>query len=397
MIDEGSSHCRAPRRPRIGDHEECAQARARRETFAAPLRDAGADHDSDLLALLELLDPENYRADQLESFKERTAKRVELGRAFLALRSATVPALVKLHAGKLAALLPNDARVKELVGELSKAGTDAKAIQHELHLHISETYRIHRRMLRTRRRWLAGAQNGSRATCRRALKLSSTKNRTRNSGTALEDWRAEASERIEAGSKLREVAAAEYVRLAESIAANPEKLSTIVAEVIKSTKATPDGEKLLKKLIDDKLAWQIAEARLDLIAESLRRRAAKRRAKQQVCRLLPDRAPLRGPRQTSAHALLEHGRKSCQHIKRAGAGRRFVLRLRWRSARSGARYRATGEEGFNLQFAKAVFFHDLPWSPMRLEQRLGRLDRIDRIGAIPCVVFTSGEATRRAR
>jgi ATP-dependent helicase HepA len=52
---------------------------------------------------------------------------------------------------------------------------------------------------------------------------------------------------------------------------------------------------------------------------------------------------------------------------------------------------ATGEEGFNLQFARAVFFHDLPWSPMRLEQRLGRLDRIDRVGAIPCVVFTSGE------
>ena len=31
-------------------------------------------------------------------------------------------------------------------------------LQRELHLHISETYRVHRRMLRTRRRWLADAQ-----------------------------------------------------------------------------------------------------------------------------------------------------------------------------------------------------------------------------------------------
>jgi ATP-dependent helicase HepA len=54
-------------------------------------------HDADLLALLELLDPENYAVDTLAAFKERTAKRVELGRAFLALRSATVPALVKSH------------------------------------------------------------------------------------------------------------------------------------------------------------------------------------------------------------------------------------------------------------------------------------------------------------
>ena len=114
-------------------------------------------HDDDLLALLELLDPENYSVTKLAEFKERTKRRVELGRAFLALRSATVPALVKLHAGKLASLLPNDPTVKEFVAALAKPGADAKAIQHELHLHISETYRIHRRMLRTRRRWLAGA------------------------------------------------------------------------------------------------------------------------------------------------------------------------------------------------------------------------------------------------
>jgi SNF2 family DNA or RNA helicase len=35
-----------------------------------------------------------------------------------------------------------------------------------------------------------------------------------------------------------------------------------------------------------------------------------------------------------------------------------------------------GSEGRNLQFAHAVCNFDLPWSPMRIEQRIGRLSRI---------------------
>ena len=35
-----------------------------------------------------------------------------------------------------------------------------------------------------------------------------------------------------------------------------------------------------------------------------------------------------------------------------------------------------GGEGINLQFAHVVVNWDLPWSPSRLEQRIGRVDRI---------------------
>jgi ATP-dependent helicase HepA len=348
-------------------------------------------HDADLLALLELLDPENYAVDTLTAFKERTAKRVELGRAFLALRSATVPALVKLHAGKLAALLPNDTRVKELVADLGKADADAKAIQHELHLHISETYRIHRRMLRTRRRWLAGAQKRFVRDVHENLEVELDEEPHAVFWDALEDWREAASDRIAPDDKLRAVAAAEYVRLAENIAADPEKLSEQVKEVAKNTKATPAEEKLLAKLSDDRAAWKMAEARLDLLAESLRRRAAKDGAHGKyvvfcpTARLCADLAKRLHPLFSSTGVKVASTSNASEQIGDlfsdfAGDPHARVLITD-----------ATGEEGFNLQFARAVFFHDLPWSPMRLEQRLGRLDRIDRTGAIPCVVFTSGE------
>ncbi len=35
-----------------------------------------------------------------------------------------------------------------------------------------------------------------------------------------------------------------------------------------------------------------------------------------------------------------------------------------------------GAEGIDLQFARILFNYDLPWNPMRVEQRIGRIDRI---------------------
>ncbi len=46
-----------------------------------------------------------------------------------------------------------------------------------------------------------------------------------------------------------------------------------------------------------------------------------------------------------------------------------------------------GGEGLNLQFAHVVINYDIPWNPMRLEQRIGRVDRIGQPKVVRAINF----------
>ena len=46
-----------------------------------------------------------------------------------------------------------------------------------------------------------------------------------------------------------------------------------------------------------------------------------------------------------------------------------------------------GGEGLNLQFAHVLINYDLPWNPMRLEQRIGRVDRIGQPKTVRAINF----------
>ena len=57
-----------------------------------------------------------------------------------------------------------------------------------------------------------------------------------------------------------------------------------------------------------------------------------------------------------------------------------------------------GGEGLNLQFCHVVINYDIPWNPMRLEQRIGRVDRIGQSHAVRAVNFVfEGSVEHRVR
>ena len=118
---------------------------------ATPVR----SNEALFLRLLHLLDPLTYRLDQLDAFRRRVDHREQIANAVALLAEGTPPFLMAEAVEEAPGLFADDAELDGLLRALSSAiaadEEEAQRCARRVRSYVSETYRIHRRLIRTRR------------------------------------------------------------------------------------------------------------------------------------------------------------------------------------------------------------------------------------------------------
>ena len=150
-------------------------------------------NEKTLLALLHLLDPISYKLEDEEGFKQKLERRQEFGRLLLTIKPDQNPVFLKLSLGQLRGLIPEDEFAASLITRIEQSldnqdrGSISSGVT-ELHKHISDTYRLHQRLIRTRRRDLSSQEALSRVGASPSL-AEDEDERSTLMMDALERWR----------------------------------------------------------------------------------------------------------------------------------------------------------------------------------------------------------------
>lgn len=339
------------------------------------------------LALLHLLDPAGYRLDDVRGFEQRLDIRQQLGRTMLLLSSDTSAFVAKRAAAAVRDTIPGDNIACEFSDQLltaARSGSSASiaGARAELKEYLSDAYRINRRLLRTRRRDIQGL--GLLARNSEVTIEITDQDDLAQLADAIEDWRYSATSRT--GPEDRVQIADRYTRLAHafgtSVTSLREEGERQRREIDSKHGATfPEDVELLERirsLATDDINARCADYAAAVIRYALngieRRgiKAAKLVAfssSTSFARLVTDCLP---KHIGYGAAFLVDSSTTRETIAQ-------VLHAFHTLARPGVLIcDRAGEEGLNLQFVDALLHLDLPYEFMRVEQRIGRLDRIGR-------------------
>lgn len=369
------------------------------------------------LAMLHLLDPAMYSLDDLPAFQERVRQRQRVAEALSALQPDEPNYFMKPAVEDIAGLAPQDVRLVELAGRLlarledDPAEDDPERLQLIAHLrsHISETWRLHRRILRTRRtkdsQVLLPGRTGAVATnwtCSDLVKLEE----------ALNEWRFAAAQAVADGAS-----AESWQRLArvftEAAVCDPSVIGILsVGRIGKSSRPQEaaafsrlalfpneaqclqtvplfDGEReLLQRLAHIAEAVDVTKYMEEL-----------RSAIDPYMQLHPDQAVsviVFANYPATADDLFEMLKKrfdSSRVFRHSSTSNRWTQALGGKASQILVCDRRA-EEGLNLQSRRSVIVHaDLPLSANRIEQRMGRADRIGAGQGIRSIVMVAQQST----
>lgn len=355
------------------------------------------------LGLLHLLDPALYRWEDLDAFDLRASKRKDLANAVFNL-SAAYEQELPYAIDDIAQVLPEDqhfrdlaARVLELLdddGDLidEKQRRELTSRVAGLRGHISETYRLHRRLIQHRRHEVTRDDEDS-----GHLPFAVTGRR-----------RAEVVEVDSAGERCVSEALGDWQRFVQRILVDTDNEQRAAAYgyvlSVLLSRADATGQDLI-----DTLTWRLrgdetaaARAGLTKVERSMLRSAPVLAEEHQALMALTEVSSADelvvlanlAASITSAYtrSVIFCGAGSlagqlaerlaqlsplpvARHTADVDSDKRHTAVVTWKASGGVLVADQSAEEGLNLQGADAVLHCRLPWSPNHLEQRLGRIDR----------------------
>ena len=332
------------------------------------------------LDLLNLLDPENYPRDDVESFVDRVRIRDQVALIHEALTDDLDRFDVSLYADQLAQTFPHDDALQSRAKHAVRCSDDERpAAVRRLRHHLSRTYRLHHRLLRTRRSRRIGAHFDVRGRwCAESFVVEVADETDRLRRNLADAFRMHLAEQLETGVLDEAQAAAAFARMAAMCGSHP----TALLSLIESTwTGTGDPSDLLVAAWLSSRAdhWRrelraYASSVTDRLVMALDHMAiTKDRGKVVVISAFSAVA------EAVADALVrrrgEH--RVATHLDHHSRSEQFDAVERWKSQPE-CRVLvcdASAEEGINLQTASVIVHLDLPWEAFRVEQRIGRADR----------------------
>jgi len=374
-----------------------AQASALLLLSATPVR----SNEEPFLRLLHLLDPFNYRLEDVESFRRRIENRDGIGNAISLLREDSPGFLIPEAIAVLQQAFRDDlilaGHLKELTASLGKADeptmrSQAGKVRH----YVNETYRLHRRMIRTRRNdrlneafpvrrrmksedWMITDDDPRRHAIVESL------DRFRSDLIIANDLPQTQLLRV-VGDRLCGATPAIQGLVDAIVEADHSDLSAWEGPVIVRLAEHPMGMELANSLIDA-LALSGPDRRIEAATDWAWRRVGM----EKLVAFSSFSSVARATYDLMAERYGEH-RVAClltgmsvDDLERA------ALKAREDPFCTLLVCDQIAEEGWNLQFADEVLHLDVPWSANRLEQRLGRFDRFMRsasgLGPIKSTIF----------
>ncbi len=391
------------------------------------------NHEQDFLAMLHLLDPITYRLDDLSGFRAKVQNRAEIGRVLLSFNEGANPFVIKKNLSKLRDLFPEDEYLLSLLDELQNSletnSLDRSKIVRVIRTHISDTYRLHRRMLRNRRASVEDVIFDREIIPKVEYDLDE---RSTDIHELIEEWRTIAPNEKQyhriflllfraSGTWLGIL---EQVITARLSGISPTKLipefgDADVRSLIKNPKFSGE-EEILQSLL--KVIQQPSEDgdRIELLktvllyhfCERLKLQSFRGNTKKLLEQVqMRIKRPIPGDKWSKIIVFTSFIQTGTEIFRCLTSifGQAAVVSHRFGQSPSEVKENIhkfkidpncfilvcdpSGEEGRNLQFVDWMINFDLPWSPNRLEQRIGRIDRIGRSLQVEFTVFAGADLT----